>query len=66
MLIWAFICLVIAVIAAIICFKSKSPTSVLITKFILHLFLLLFVGFLIMAVFNSFPPPTKNKTLLPI
>ena len=66
MLIWAFICLIITIIAGVICYKSKNPTVILITKFIFHFFLLLFFVFLIMALFSSLPLQTNDKKLLPI
>lgn len=66
MLIWAFICLIIAVVSAIIGYKSTSPTFVLIMKFMVHIFILLFLGLLIVALLSSLPPPSKDKTLLPI
>jgi hypothetical protein len=66
MLLGAFICLIIAICAAGILFTSEAPTTIVLTKIVLHLFAFFALVFLCMALFNSTPNPTPSKPLLPI
>ncbi|KGP63936.1 hypothetical protein EP47_08490 [Legionella norrlandica] len=65
MLIGAFICLVIAIIAGIHWYKGPQSTSTLIAKIIFYVFLVLFFVLLYAALFSTLPPPPKDDTLLP-
>lgn len=63
MLLGAFICLIIALTAGLINVLTKQATIALLTKTILHLFLLLFILLLLLSLFSSIPPRPKESSL---
>lgn len=62
----AFIFLIIAIIAAVVRYKSDVPTSILIAKIIFCFFSTLFLILLVTVIFNSLPPPVNDKAPLAI
>ncbi|HHF7365652.1 TPA: DUF1328 domain-containing protein [Legionella bozemanae] len=66
MLIGSFVCLVIAILAAIYRFTGTNPTLTLLAKIILYLSLAAFFILLIVYVLNSAPPPPEDKKTLPL
>ncbi|KTD62350.1 hypothetical protein Lsha_1050 [Legionella shakespearei DSM 23087] len=65
MIIWAYICLAISVIAAWFAYTRPKSTTTLIAKVILYFSLILFFGLMYASFFSS-APPVSNEPNLPV